>query len=71
MRWHHRLYVMLRGLFGWSTLDRELNEELTFHFDRQVQSNIESGMTLEQARRAASIAIGRAPRLCAMYRSAA
>ena len=58
MRWHHRLYVMLRGLFGWSTLDRELNEELTFHFDRQVQSNVESGMTLEQARRAASVAIG-------------
>lgn len=58
MRWHHRLYVMWRGLFGWSTLDRELNEELKFHFDRQVQSNIESGMTLEQARRAASIAIG-------------
>ena len=58
MRWHHRLYVMWRGLFGSSTLDRELVEELRFHFDRQVQSNIDSGMTLEQARRAAAIAIG-------------
>ena len=58
MRWHHRLYVALRGLFGSSTLDRELNEELQFHFDRQVQANIDSGMTPAQARRAASIAIG-------------
>ena len=58
MRWHHRLYVALRGLFGSSALDRELNEELQFHFDREVQANVESGMTPEQARRAASIAIG-------------
>jgi hypothetical protein len=58
MRWHHRLYVMWRGLFGSSTLERDLNEELKFHFDRQVQSNIESGMTPGQARRAAAIAIG-------------
>jgi putative ABC transport system permease protein len=58
MRWHHRLYVVLRGLFGSSTLDRELNEELQFHFDRQVEANIDSGMTPAQARRAASIAIG-------------
>lgn len=58
MRWHHRLYVALRGLFGSSTLDRELNEELRFHFDRQVEANIESGMTPAQARRSAAIAIG-------------
>jgi putative ABC transport system permease protein len=58
MRWHHRLYVALRGLFGSSTLDRELNEELQFHFDRQVELNIAAGMTPSQARRAASVAIG-------------
>jgi len=58
MRWHYRLYVALRGLFGSSSLDRELNEELQFHFDRQVQANLESGMTPEQARRAAAIAVG-------------
>jgi predicted permease len=58
VRWHHRLYVALRGLLGWSALDRELNEELQYHVDREVQSNRERGMPLEQARRAASIAIG-------------
>ena len=58
MRWHHRLYVAVRGLLGSSSLDRELNEELQFHFDREVQANIASGMTPAQARRAASLAIG-------------
>jgi putative ABC transport system permease protein len=58
MRWHHRLYVALRGLFGSSALDRELNEELQYHFDREVQRNLERGMTQAHARRAASIAIG-------------
>ena len=58
MRWHHRLYVALRGWFGSTTLDRELDEELQFHFDRQVQANLDSGMTPSQARRAAAIAIG-------------
>jgi putative ABC transport system permease protein len=58
MRWHHRLYVAVRGLFGSSALDRELNEELQYHFDREVQANLERGMSQQQARRAASIAIG-------------
>lgn len=49
---------MLRGLFRSSTLDRELDDELQFHFDRQVHANIEAGMTRDQARRAAAIAIG-------------
>jgi putative ABC transport system permease protein len=58
MRWHHRLYVALRGLLGPSALDRELSEELQFHFDRQVQANINRGMPHAEARRAAAIAIG-------------
>jgi putative ABC transport system permease protein len=60
MRWHHRLFVTLRGWFGSGALDRELNEELQFHFDRQVEANLEAGMTREQARRAAALAIGNA-----------
>ena len=53
-------YVTLRGWFGSSALDRELDEELQFHFDRQVQANLDAGMTLEQARRSAALAIGNA-----------
>jgi putative ABC transport system permease protein len=58
MRWHHRLYVALRGLFGSSSLDRELIDELQFHFDRQVQANVDRGMTPAEAKRAAAITIG-------------
>jgi predicted permease len=58
MRWHHRVVVTLRGWFWSSALDRELDEELQFHFDRQVQANLEAGMTPAQARRSAAITIG-------------
>ncbi|HYE87589.1 MAG TPA: ABC transporter permease [Vicinamibacterales bacterium] len=58
MRMHHRLYVALRGLFRSSAIERELNEELRFHFDRQVEANLAAGMTTEQARRSAAITIG-------------
>jgi putative ABC transport system permease protein len=58
MRWHHRLYVALRGLFASSSIERDLNEELRFHFDRQVESNLAAGMTPEQARRSAAILVG-------------
>jgi putative ABC transport system permease protein len=58
MRWHHQLYVTLRGWFRSSELDRELNQELAFHFDRQVQANLDAGMPLEQARRAAALSVG-------------
>ncbi len=60
MRWHHRLVVALREWFRPSARDRELNEELQFHFDRQLQANLEAGMPLEQARRQAALAIGNA-----------
>ncbi len=58
MRWRHRLSVVWREWFGSSALDRETAEELRFHFDRQVEANLAAGMPLEQARRAAALAIG-------------
>lgn len=58
MRWHHRLYVTLRGWFGSAALDAELDEELRFHFDRQLQANLDAGMTPAQARRSAGLTVG-------------
>ena len=55
MRWHHRLHVALRGWFGSARLDRELGDELQFHFNRQVEANIERGMDASEAQRAAAI----------------
>lgn len=58
MRWHHRLYVALRGLLAPGSIDRDLDEELRFHFDQQVNANLAAGMTPPEARRAAAIVIG-------------
>ena len=46
MRWHHRIVVALGEWFRPSARDRELNEELQFHFERQVQANLDAGMQL-------------------------
>jgi putative ABC transport system permease protein len=58
MRWHHRLLVTLREWLRPAAADRDLDEELQFHFDRQVQANLDVGMPPDQARRAARLAIG-------------
>lgn len=52
-----RLYgivrLRLRSLFGRSRVESELDRELSFHFHRQVEENLASGMSPEDARRAA------------------
>lgn len=51
---HHRLRV----LFSRTREDRELDEELAFHLDMQTQANIARGMSPEEARRQAHLALG-------------
>jgi putative ABC transport system permease protein len=58
MRWPYRLGVALRGWFRPSSIDRDLNEELRFHFDRQVETNIAAGMSRDAARRSAALLVG-------------
>ena len=58
MRWHHRLAALWRDWLRSSSRDRDLDEELQFHLDRQVQANVEAGMPVAEARRAAAIAVG-------------
>jgi len=48
----------LAGLFGKQRKDLELGEELESHLQLQIEDNIRSGMTLEQARRDALIKSG-------------
>ncbi len=43
----------LRSLLRLSALERELEDELRFHIDIQIQENLAAGMTPEQARAAA------------------
>ena len=43
----------LRALFLRADLDRELDEEIRFHLERQIELNISGGMNPEEARFAA------------------
>lgn len=50
--------LRVRSLFASSSVDRELDEELSYHVDRQIEANVASGMTPDAARTAALRAIG-------------
>ena len=50
--------LRLRSLFSRSSVDRELDEELRDHVERQIEANLLAGMTPIEARRVALVAIG-------------
>ena len=45
------LYLRLRSLFRRTKVDAELDEELRFHTEHQVEKYVLSGMSREEARR--------------------
>src|SRR5688572_10669100 len=47
-----------RSLVSGSSVDRELDEELRYHVEQQIQANLERGMTPDAARMAALRAMG-------------
>ncbi|MGB7922602.1 MAG: ABC transporter permease [Pyrinomonadaceae bacterium] len=54
-----RLIRGLRALFRRSMVEGELDEELRFHLEKEIEQNIERGMGHEDARRAALLSFGR------------
>ena len=52
-RWWRILRLRLRSLARRPAVERELDKELLFHFERQVEENLALGMPPEAARRAA------------------
>ena len=52
------LLFRLRSLFRREQVEGEMNEELRFHFERQVEKFAASGMAREEAQRRARLAIG-------------
>jgi macrolide transport system ATP-binding/permease protein len=50
--------MRLRSLFARMTIERELEEELQYHLDRQIEENLEAGMDPQEARWAALRSIG-------------
>ncbi|MGE5358079.1 MAG: ADOP family duplicated permease, partial [Bacteroidales bacterium] len=58
MRRARVLVLRLRSLFRQQQADRELDAELRFHLEREIEENIARGMTAEEARFAAMRALG-------------
>jgi hypothetical protein len=54
----HDLRFRLRALFQKSVVELELNEELRFHFDHEVEKYKRAGMSEKEAVRRARLAFG-------------
>jgi predicted permease len=52
------LWFRVRALFRRRSVERELDEELCFHVERQVEKYVHDGMTWEEAKRRARIEFG-------------
>src|SRR5215510_7256959 len=53
-----KLRLRLRALFFKSKMEEELNEEVRFHLEREIEENIARGMSPEEARYAALRSFG-------------
>src|SRR5262245_56864426 len=58
-RWFYRLQLLLRSLFERKRVERELDDELQYHLDRQIERNVSLGMTERAARDAALRSLGK------------
>src|SRR5262250_1369045 len=56
--WFYTVPLRLRSLFRRAQVERELDEELRYHIERQIEEHIAKGMTAEEARHAALRAMG-------------
>src|SRR5580704_14107904 len=52
------LLIRLRALFRRNAVEDELDEELRFHFDQQLNKLVQSGVPIKEARRRARLAFG-------------
>ena len=58
MRWHHKFALRLRSLFRTNQADRDLDDEVQFHLQQQIDEYISQGMSREEARYAALRSLG-------------
>jgi predicted permease len=65
-----RFIDRLRAVAGGKQAERELDDELRFHFDKQTEANLSLGMTPEEARRQALVALGGIDKTREEYRDA-
>jgi macrolide transport system ATP-binding/permease protein len=53
MRWVNIVRLRLRSLFSRNKVEQELDEELQYHLERQIEENLKAGMSSAEARHAA------------------
>ncbi len=53
MRWLSKVALRCRSLFRGQAVERELDDEVRFHLERQIEVNVAAGMPPEEARYAA------------------
>src|SRR2546427_10511605 len=58
MRWTDRLASARRSLFGRERVESELDAELQFHLDQQIEEHIAAGMDANEARSLAGRSLG-------------
>src|SRR6266849_990596 len=58
MRWADKLLLRLRSLFRRHEIEQELDAELRFHLEQQIEENLTAGLTPEEARYTARRSIG-------------
>src|SRR5947208_8294828 len=58
MSWAAAVAARLRGLFARKRLERELDDEIRFHVEMQIEDNLKSGMNPAEARYAALRSFG-------------
>ena len=57
-RWLRRFRLRLRSLFRTTAVDRELDEELRYHLEREIEERVAAGLPVEEARAAARRSMG-------------
>src|SRR3954453_18677665 len=68
MSWATVVTARLRGLFEHKRLDGELDEEVRFHLEMQVEDNLKAGMNSSEARYAALRSFGAMEAMKESYR---
>ena len=58
LRWLYTLPARVRAIVQPTRLERDLDDELSFHVAMQTQANLRAGMSEAEARRRARLAIG-------------
>ena len=50
IRWADKLLLRLRSVFRRRRIDHELDDELLFHLNQQIEENLAAGLTPAEAR---------------------